>query len=130
MEPLFYLYFSVYCSLMPNTTYFLKQEEPNKSCLLAMRTVILGFNKDITETKKYGMPCYCYQTKAICYLWTDKKTNEPYFLFVDGNKLNHPMLETGDRARMKILRVNPNEDLPIDVINEVLDEIQNLKKIN
>jgi len=107
---------------MPNAAYFLKQEEPNKSCLLAMRTVILAFNKDITEAKKYGMPCFCYQTKAFCYLWTDKKTNEPYFLLVNGNKLNHPLLETGDRARMKILRVNPNEDLPILMINEVLEE--------
>lgn len=113
---------------MPNTAYFLKQEEPNKSCLLAMRTVILAFNKGVTETKKYGMPCFCYQTKAFCYLWTDKKTNEPYFLLVDGNKLNHPLLEAGDRARMKILRVNPNEDLPISVINEVLENALYLYK--
>jgi hypothetical protein len=111
---------------MPNAAYFLKQEEPNKSCLLAMRTVVLAFNKDITETKKYGMSCFCYQTKAFCYLWADKKTNEPYFLLVDGNKLNHSLLETDDRARMKILRVNPNEDLHITTIYEILEEVLNL----
>jgi uncharacterized protein DUF1801 len=102
--------------------FYLDQLEPNKSCLLAMRNMVLGFDKDITETRKYGMPCFCYKGKMFCYLWVDKKSNEPYFLMVEGKHLHHPRLETGTRARMKIFRVDPNTDLPISAINIILKE--------
>jgi hypothetical protein len=32
------------------------------------------------------MPCFCYQRKAFCYLWTDKKTANPYILIAEGNQ--------------------------------------------
>ncbi|MFT6802954.1 MAG: hypothetical protein ACJA2N_002145 [Salibacteraceae bacterium] len=41
---------------------------------------------------------------------------------VEGNKLTHPALEAGDRKRMKVLNVNPTTDLPIEIINAVLNE--------
>jgi hypothetical protein len=50
----------------------------------------------------------------------EKKSDEPYFLMVDGNLIDHPSLESGDRKRMKILRVNPNEDLPMKAMKEVM----------
>ena len=56
--------------------YFLKQEEPAKSCLLFLRNYILEQDANINETWKYGMPFYYYQGKMFCYLWTDKKTGE------------------------------------------------------
>ncbi|WP_296705529.1 DUF1801 domain-containing protein [Algoriphagus sp.] len=102
--------------------FYLGKEEPVKSCLLALRIIILNKNDSITETKKYGMPCFCFQGKAFCYLWTDKKTNEPYLLFVEGKTLNHPSLESGDRKRMKIFRVNSNSDLPRKEIEMILDD--------
>ncbi len=87
--------------------YYLGKDEPVKSCLLALRNIILAQDERVTETRKYGMPCFCYGKKAFCYLWTDKKTDEPYILLVEGELLDHPQLEAGDRSRMKILRVNP-----------------------
>lgn len=109
--------------------FYLNQSEPNKGCLLALRSIILAQDKNISETVKYGMPCFCYLNKMFCYLWTDKKTKEPYILFVEGNHLNHPKLESGTRARMKILRVNPNNDLDIKtitlLINSALDLYRN-----
>lgn len=70
--------------------YYLKKEEPNKSCLLALRSIILNQDSNVTETQKYGMPCFCYKKKMFCYLWTDKKTDEPYILMVEGKHLDHP----------------------------------------
>jgi len=109
--------------------YYLNKEEPNKSCLLALRNIISKQDKNISETRKWGMPCFCYKNKMFCYLWTDKKTDEPYILFVEGKHLNHPKLEEGNRSRMKILRVNPNKDLPIKTIalllNQALDLYRN-----
>lgn len=100
--------------------YYLTQPEPNRGCLLALRKNILQQGEYVTETKKYGMPCFCYKKKAFCYLWTDKKTGEPYILFVEGRQLDYSVLEKGDRSRMKILRINPHEDLQVEVIKEVL----------
>ncbi|WP_225869621.1 DUF1801 domain-containing protein [Pedobacter psychroterrae] len=98
----------------------MKEEEPNRSCLLALRSIILGQDTNITETIKYGMPCFCYKKKMFCYLWTDKKTREPYMLMVEGKFLDHPQLEIGERSRMKIFRVNPNKDLPVKAIMSIL----------
>ena len=101
--------------------FYLSQPEPNQSCLLALRKIILDQDAQIEETVKYGMPCFTYNKKMFCYLWTDKKTKEPYLLMVEGKQLNHPLLETGNRARMKILRVDPNKDIPVTMIHEVLE---------
>lgn len=106
--------------------FYLQQPEPHKSCLLALRSIILRRDSHMTETRKYGMPCFCYGKKALCYLWTDKKTKEPYILFVEGKLLNHPELEAGNRSRMKIFRVNPHSDLPIQTIDEILQLALNL----
>lgn len=102
--------------------YYFDQEEPQKSCLLALRNIILAQGKAILETQKWGMPCFCYKKKILCYLWVDKKTTEPYILLAEGKYLNYPGLESGSRSRMKIFRVNANEDLPIDAIRELLSE--------
>lgn len=108
--------------------FYLNQQEPNKSCLLAMRNMVLNYDEDITETRKYGMPCFCYKGKMFCYLWVDKKSSEPYFLMVEGNYLNHPDLESGNRSRMKILRINPNKDLPITTIDLIMNQALDLYK--
>lgn len=103
-----------------NDHYYLNQPEPNQSCLLALRAIILKQDEQVTETVKYGMPCFCYRNKMFAYLWTDKQTTEPYMLFVEGKHLQHPDLETGTRSRMKIYRINPTQDLPLETIELLL----------
>jgi hypothetical protein len=98
--------------------YYLNKEEPAKSCLLALRTIILNQDPNVTETQKYGMPRFCYKKKMFCYLWTDKKTDEPYILMVEGKHLPHPKLEAGARSRMKIFRINPTKDLPLSPLRQ------------
>lgn len=106
--------------------YYLNKEEPNKSCLLALRSIILAQDTEVTETQKWGMPCFCYKKKMFCYLWTDKKTGNPYILMVEGKYLDHPELEIGDRSRMKIFSVNPNVDLPVKTIENILQKALDL----
>ena len=108
------------------SSFYLNKSEPNKSCLLALRDLILNQDSNITETVKYGMPCFCYQKKMFCYLWTDKKTDQPYILLVEGKHLNHPKLEIGTRSRMKIFRINPTKNLPKKEIETVLQEALDL----
>ncbi|ELR68113.1 hypothetical protein C900_00939 [Fulvivirga imtechensis AK7] len=106
--------------------YYLSKEEPNKSCLLALRDIILRQDSNITETMKWGMPCFCFRKKMFCYLWVDKKTTEPYILMVEGKHLEHPRLEVGSRSRMKIFRVNPRKDLPVLTIESILNQALDL----
>jgi hypothetical protein len=102
------------------SAFYPTKSEPYQSCLLALQSIILQIDSNITETTKYGMPCFCYYKKAFCYLWMDKERRELYVLFVEGNHLSHPNLETGSRKRMKIFGVNPNLDLPTVALQEVL----------
>ncbi|MFT5917512.1 MAG: hypothetical protein ACI81T_004029 [Bacteroidia bacterium] len=103
--------------------YYLNQEEPNKSCLLALREIILEKNQNITESKKWNIPCFSYKKKLFCFLNIDKETNSPYMLVVEGNRVHHPELEQGNRSRMRILRINPNEDIQIEEVDLLLDEM-------
>ena len=100
--------------------YFLQKDEPVKGCLLFLRDHILAYDKGITEAWKYRMPFYCYKGKMFCYLWTCKKNGLPYIGIVEGRKIDHPLLIQEDRARMKILFVDPTADLPLETINKIL----------
>ncbi|MCF6361224.1 MAG: DUF1801 domain-containing protein [Cyclobacteriaceae bacterium] len=86
----------------------------------ALRDYILDLNPEITEAWKYRLPFFLYKKKMFCYFWADKKTGLPYIGIVEGRNIDHPMLEQGNRKRMKILRINPEADLPIEVLNNIL----------
>ncbi len=106
--------------------YFLEKDEPVKSCLLFLREHILKQDKNITEAWKYGMPFYCYKGKMFCYLWVHKKYLQPYIGIVEGAKIQHPELLQEKRARMKILLVDANKDIPVKKITKILKEVLEL----
>jgi hypothetical protein len=114
--------------LSPIDNYFLKQDEPIKCCLQFLREHILKKDRNITETWKYGMPFYCYSGKMFCYLWVHKKYKKPYLGIVEGKKINHPDLLIEKRARMKILLIDADKDIPVKKINYILKEILSLYK--
>ena len=60
------------------------------------------------------------------YLSTDRKTDKPYILMVEGSHLDHPELEAGTRSKMKIFRVDPEKDLPIRTISDILQRALDL----
>jgi hypothetical protein len=100
--------------------FYLSKEEPIKGCLLALRDIILAHHCNISAEWKYKLPFFYYRNKMLCYLWIRKQTGQPYIGWVDGNKLGHPLLLTEKRARMKILLFDPEEDLPLEMIKEIL----------
>jgi hypothetical protein len=106
--------------------FYLKQEEPIRSCLLALREIILSQDKDIAAAWKYGMPFFCYKGKMFCYLWVHKKYKQPYIGFVEGKHLLHKLLIQEERARMKILLLNPDKDLPVKLIHLLLKQALDL----
>jgi len=100
--------------------FYLQQEEPVKSCLLFLRSFILAHDKNITEAWKYRMPFFCYKGKMFCYLWINRNTREPYIGIVEGRKIQHPLLIIEKRSRMKIMKLDAKEDIPVDTISEIL----------
>jgi len=109
--------------------FYLKQEEPNRSCLMALREIILSQDKNITHVLKYGMPFFCYRGKMFCYLWIHKKYQKPYIGIVEGKSIDHPDLIIEKRSRMKIMLFDPNKDLPLETIKMILTEIMKLYKV-
>ncbi len=100
--------------------FYLSQPEPNQSCLLVVRKIILDHDKSLTEHWKYSMPFFYYKGKMLCYLWTNKKTGQPYIGFADGNKMDFPELIQEKRSRMKIFMVDTEKDLPVKKIKLLL----------
>ena len=100
--------------------FYLKKEEPFRSCMLGLRDIILSINDEITPEWKYKIPFFYYKGKMLCYLWIHKKYKQPYIGFVNGNLLIDEDLLVEKRAKMKILLIEPDQDLPIEKINSLL----------
>lgn len=99
--------------------YYFNLDEPYQSLLLALRDLILSSDLNLKETIKYGVPCFTYRGKILCYNIKDKK-GLTYVLFNYGNFLHHPLLQSKGRKLMKSIDVPLNEDIPIESIYEVL----------
>lgn len=106
--------------LRPIDTWFLNHPEPAKSCLQFLRNYIPKQDTNITEDWKYGMPFFCYRGKMFCYLWVHKKYKQPYLGIVEGALINDADLIQEKRARMKILLIDPEQDIPIAKIDTIL----------
>lgn len=106
--------------------YYDKQPEPNQSCLLALRAFILQQDTEITESLKWGTPCFSYRNRMFCFLALTKAPQTPYLLIVEGHRIDHPLLEVGSRKRMKTLSIDANKDLPFAVIQTILEEALHL----
>jgi hypothetical protein len=100
--------------------FYLNQDEPNKSCFLALRTIILNHSPELLPALKYGLPCFMLGKKIFCYLWQDKKTKQPYIAINGGVEMNHPDLVVGDRKIYALLPIDPSKDIPVEKIHELL----------
>lgn len=107
---------------MPNDIelFYLNEEEPNRSCFLSIRELILGYDKHISEAWKYNMPFFCYKGKMFCYVWTHKKMKKPFIGFTEGKRIQHPLLTFENRSRIKIMLLEPGQDLPVNEIKAIL----------
>lgn len=105
--------------------FYLNQPEPVRSCYLALRDLILAQDSNITNEWKYGSSFFYYKGKMFCYLWFHKKYKQPYLALVEGNRFDEPYLIQEKRSRMKIMLLDPNQDLPIidikNILNKALD---------
>ncbi|WP_420553143.1 DUF1801 domain-containing protein [Tenacibaculum aiptasiae] len=101
--------------------FYFDKEEPVKGCLLALKSIIQNYHPDLKEQWKYRLPCFMLKNKIFCYLWVDRKTQFPYIAIGNGVKIEHPDLIQGNRTFVKLLLINPNEDIPIEKIHQIFD---------
>ena len=113
--------------LRPIDEYFSALPEPQKSCMEYLRMLLSGYNIDLTEEWKYRMPMYYYKGKMFCYLWIHKTHKYPYIGFIDGLLMDEPLLIQEKRARIKILPIDPLQDIPVETITELLSEATALR---
>jgi hypothetical protein len=107
-------------------SWFMHHDEPTRGYLLALRALVLKHDRNLSEAWKYKMPFYCYDGKMCCYLWVHKKSHQPYIGFVEGEKIRHPLLLQEKRARMKILLLDPEKDIPLKAVRGLLDQMVKL----
>ena len=55
----------------------------------------------------------------LCYFNFHKKYRAPYISFNKGRELDFPELLQEDRKLFKILLIDENADLPVDLISEI-----------
>ena len=108
--------------------FYLDQQEPVKSCLMALRSIILKQDRGITFAWRYRMPFFYFKGKMFCYLWVDRKTRQPYLGIVEGRRIKHPALVAGNRTRMKVLYIDPLRDLPLQTIEHILQQAMKFYK--
>ena len=106
--------------------FYLQHSDPVNECLLALRSIILNQDENITAEWKYRMPFFCYKGKMFCYLWVNKRSRQPYLGIVEGKLIHHPDLMMEKRSRMKIMLFDPNQDLPVDTIEGILKQALDL----
>ncbi len=99
--------------------YYVSKEEPVRSTLLALRSYILNYNEEMSETWTHRMPMFRYKGKLFCYLWIDKKTYEPYMGIYKGIDIEHPLLDLGKRNKMKVMYFDASKDIPVETIDEI-----------
>ncbi|UOU99103.1 DUF1801 domain-containing protein [Chryseobacterium daecheongense] len=109
----------------PIQEYFYRIEEPARSTLLFLRKKILESDPEyITETLSFGLPFFKYKKKMLCYLYYSKKYQKHYISFYHGDRLRHPELLQEGRKKFKILLIDVEEDLPLELIFNIICEVK------
>lgn len=103
--------------------------EPMQGCFLALKKIILDFDSRVYQGFKYGTPFFMINDRNLCYLWQHKNKKLAYIGFIDGAKMKNPVLEQGSRKRMKIFSINPERDIPVATIYELLSEALELLEL-
>lgn len=107
--------------------FYESRPEHLKEIYLFLRKQVIASHKDISQEWKYGLPFFYLNGKMFCYLWYNKKSDWPYIAFVDGHKMSNPNLIKGERKRIQVFEINPNEDLPVGLLKELLNEALTLR---
>lgn len=116
-------------TMNPLEEYYFRIQEPERSALLFLRQKILDSDTEkITETLSFGLPFFKFKKKMLCYFYYSKKHKQHYVSFYHGDRLDHPLLISEGRKKFKILLLDMEGDLPVELILELIDEVKKFVK--
>src|SRR6201985_1797739 len=99
-------------------SYYLAKPEPYQSCLLALKDVILRYNPGICHERKFQIPFFTYKGKKLGYLWLNGKKLMVGFCL---DKRLQPVVDGGKhKDKYESVRIDPNEDIPVEMLLEKL----------
>ena len=110
--------------LNPLENYFLKQPEPQQSCMLFLRKWLI--EQGLEEQYKYLTAMYHFKGKPLCYLSVRTKDSQLYIGFVKGYLMKHPELKKEGRKMISALYINPEMDLPIKTLSQIVKAAKKL----
>lgn len=104
--------------LNPLENYFLKQPEPHQSCMLFLRKWLI--EQGLEEHYKYTTAFYYFNNKPFCYMSVRAKDAQLYLGFVKGYLIKHPQLEKEGRKQIKVVYIDPQKDLSVKTLSEII----------
>ncbi len=110
--------------LNPIENYFLQQPEPHQSCMIYLRGWLR--EQELEELYKFSTAFYHYKGKMFCYMGVSAKQKKLYLGFVKGYKLKHPSLKKEGRKQIKVFYINPEKDLPIKTLKQIIFEAKKI----
>jgi hypothetical protein len=103
--------------------YYLKQPEPIQSCLLALKSIILSVDKEISHRRLYQIPVFYYKERRLAFLWVNRK-RLLFGIITDKRILKFPEGVRG-KDQYESMEIDPASDIPIDKITgRILEQIK------
>jgi hypothetical protein len=100
--------------------YYLRHPEPFQGCLLALKHIILNLDNRITHERKYQIPFFCFEGKKLAFLWMNRK--KLILGFVTDKSIIPPIVGIKHKDRFEMIQMDPNVDLPMEMIVAKLRE--------
>jgi len=108
--------------------FFLKIPEPQQSALLFLRHYLIE-EIGLEENWKFNTPFYYFKNKWFCYIsYNAKRKHEIYIGFVRGYQIEFPNLISEGRKQIKILRINPEQDIDVHSLQRICILLKELYK--
>ncbi len=96
----------------------MKQPEPTRGCLLALKDIILRLDAHITQQRKFQIPFFYYKDKKLCFLWVDRK--KPIIGFVEDKNIYPKQAGVTRKNKMELLYLDPSKDIPLKTVERHL----------
>ena len=99
-------------------SYYLHKPEPYRSCMLALKDLILRTDSGICHERKFQIPFFTYQQKKLGYIWLNRKK------LMLGFCVDKSLVQAPDGVKAKdqyeSIQIDPDVDLPVELILEKL----------
>jgi len=104
--------------MTPLETYYLNKPEPYRSCLLALKNIIMQTNPGVVHERKFQIPFFTYKSKKLGYLWLNRK--KLMLGFCLDKSLQETIGGVKPKDKYESMQIDANADIPIDIILEKL----------